>query len=166
MAAWNTFFDRQLKRANQGPVVFRKDGSEVRIGEDGSVSITANGSLTLASGNLSGLSVTAPLSLNDYQTGAMTTAIYHDKVIYPALGLAGEAGEVAGKVSKILRDSKGVLTDEVKKDLRKEIGDVLWFAAALAKDIDATLGEIAEENLAKLKSRKDRGVLGGSGDDR
>lgn len=166
MADFNTFFDRVIGRANRGPVVFRKDGSEVRIGEDGSVSITANGSLTLASGNLSGLSVTAPLSLNDYQTGAMTTAIYDDKVIYPALGLSGEAGEVAGKVSKVLRDSKGDISEEVRADLKKELGDVLWFVAALAKDLDLTLGEIGEANLAKLKSRKDRGVLGGSGDER
>ena len=103
------------------------------------------------------------MDLNDYQLKAISTAIYPTgyRVIYPTLGLTGEAGEVAEKVKKTLRD--GGLNVE---SLRKELGDVLWYLAALARDLGLTLEEIAQENLKKLQDRKDRGVLKGSGDDR
>ena len=103
------------------------------------------------------------MDLNDYQLKAIGMAIYPTgyRIIYPTLGLTGEAGEVAEKVKKTLRD--GGLNVE---GLRKELGDVLWYLAALARDLGLTLEEIAQENLKKLQDRKDRGVLKGSGDDR
>jgi NTP pyrophosphatase (non-canonical NTP hydrolase) len=104
------------------------------------------------------------MHLNDYQDAALNIAIYPSeyKIIYPALKLAGEAGEVAEKVGKSLRD--GHVIDEV--DLAKELGDVLWYIAALANDIGYSLSEIAEINLSKLASRAERGVLKGNGDNR
>lgn len=108
------------------------------------------------------------MTLNEYQTQANKTAIYSDeyKVTYPALGLNGEAGEVAEKVKKILRDSDGVMTEDNKKELAKEIGDVLWYCAALARDIGVDLEVIAQINIDKLKSRQERGKISGSGDNR
>ena len=107
------------------------------------------------------------MNFNEYQEMAKTTAIYDRKhaVLYPALGLAGEAGEVANKVKKLIRDGY-----EKNKDYREEvageIGDVLWYCAVLARDIGCDLQDIANNNLVKLKDRQARGVLGGSGDKR
>lgn len=101
------------------------------------------------------------MNFSEYQVRASETAIYDDK-IYPILGLAEEAGEVAGKVAKSLRD-KTPLDEDV---LIKEMGDVLWMLAAIATDNDIDLSEVAQRNLDKLASRQKRGVLTGSGDDR
>lgn len=108
------------------------------------------------------------MKLNEYQEKAIETAIYGagHNIVYPTLGLAGEAGELANKVKKVLRDNNGVFTDEIKEDLAKETGDTLWYIAALAQDLGYTLEEIARENLEKLQSRKARNVIGGSGDNR
>ena len=84
--------------------------------------------------------------------------------MYPALGLAGEAGEVADKVKKIIRDNKSLVNE--KQELAKELGDVLWYINALARDIGYSLEVIAEMNLEKLESRKERGTLQGNGDNR
>jgi NTP pyrophosphatase (non-canonical NTP hydrolase) len=102
-----------------------------------------------------------PLSLDEYQERVMTTAIYKDKILYTALGLCGEAGEVAEKIKKWLRDGE---LDDI--ELAKELGDVMWYVAALSNDLGYDLSEIAEMNLIKLQSRKARGMLGGSGDNR
>lgn len=106
------------------------------------------------------------MDMNSYQEKAIETAIYPKKmaVIYPALGLAGEAGEVADKVKKIIRD--GNTTDEFKLNIAAEIGDVLWYCAVLANDLGFDLTQIAESNLNKLSDRQQRGVLKGSGDKR
>ena len=107
--------------------------------------------------------------LNRYQEEAWDTAIYPEKgnnLYYPTLGLVGEAGEVCNKIKKIMRDQGGIPTVKQKQDIAKELGDVLWYAAALATELNSHLGCIAESNLSKLESRKDRGVLGGSGDNR
>jgi len=107
--------------------------------------------------------------IQEYQERAIGTAIYPNKganLVYPALGLVGEAGEVAEKVKKVIRDGGGVLTDPVRDAIAKEMGDVFWYLAALALEIDYSLEEILSMNLEKLSSRKERGVLGGSGDDR
>jgi len=104
-----------------------------------------------------------------YQDAAETTAVYPDKgdnIYYPALGLAGEAGEVCEKIKKIMRDQKGHFTDENVEDISKELGDVLWYIATIATELNMSLAAIAEDNMAKLKDRLDRGVIKGSGDNR
>lgn len=108
------------------------------------------------------------MTLDEYQKRALETAIYPEgmEVIYPALGLAGESGEVADKVKKVIRDCGGMLSDERREAIAKELGDVLWYVATLASDLGYSLEKVAELNVEKLSSRARRGVLGGSGDDR
>jgi NTP pyrophosphatase (non-canonical NTP hydrolase) len=109
------------------------------------------------------------MDLNDYQAAALVTAIYPNRganFAYPALGLAGEAGEVADKLKKVIRDNDGVLTDPVRDAVAKEIGDVLWYVSVLAAEMDYDLETIAQGNLDKLASRQQRGVITGSGDNR
>ena len=109
------------------------------------------------------------MKLNEYQDKCKKTAVYPAKGMnysYPALGLVGEAGEVAEKIKKVIRDQDGVLTEENKTEIGKELGDVLWYIAIMADEMGLTLEEVAEGNLKKLWSRKERGVLGGSGDNR
>ena len=107
------------------------------------------------------------MNFNEYQKLAKTTAIYDKKhqILYPALGLAGEAGEVANKVKKIIRDGYENNKD-YRADIGAEIGDVLWYCAVLASDIGLELSDIAVNNTVKLKDRMNRGVIGGSGDKR
>jgi len=109
--------------------------------------------------------------LDDYQDKAVETAIFPREnnldIIYPALKLAGEAGEVAEKVGKAIRDDITKFQESAYLgDLAKELGDVLWYIAALADSIGYDLSEIAQMNLDKLNSRQERGVLKGSGDNR
>jgi len=101
---------------------------------------------------------------NLYQEQAKSTAIYpKDKALeYLALKLCGESGEVAEKIGKCIRDSKPI--DD--QDLIKELGDILWYLANLSDHLGYDLSEVAERNLAKLKDRQQRGVLGGAGDNR
>lgn len=101
---------------------------------------------------------------NDYQKEAKSTAIYSDEVAlrYLSLGIAGEAGEFAGKIAKHYRD--GTRLNDV--DLAKELGDILWFVALLADYLGYDMSEIARMNINKLKDRQKRNVLGGSGDNR
>ena len=109
------------------------------------------------------------MELADYQQRSRATAVYPNAggdLLYPTLGLCGEAGEVAEKVKKMLRDDAGVLTDERRAALAAELGDVLWYLAQVATEAGRTLDAIAADNLAKLASRSGRGALGGSGDDR
>lgn len=108
------------------------------------------------------------MTINEYQDGALTTAIYpQDKaIIYPTLGLTGEAGEVADKVKKVIRDADQQFTDEKKHQIALELGDVMWYAATLAHDLGYTLDDICQMNLDKLASRKMRNQLHGSGDER
>jgi len=126
------------------------------------------------------------LSFNDYQKKMYTTAIYPDtnvvhplkgiigaNYIYPALGLVDEAGEVAGKVKKILRDklgqikdSEGAIDPEVKDMITKELGDVLWYMSQLAVEFGINLQDVADKNVEKILSRQERGKIQGSGDDR
>lgn len=108
------------------------------------------------------------MKLNDYQTKARSTAVYpiDDSIIYPALGLVSEAGEVVGKIKKTLRDFNGNFNANQKHKIADELGDVLWYVAVLAEDLGYDLTGIAEMNLAKLKSRQQRNKLQGSGDNR
>jgi NTP pyrophosphatase (non-canonical NTP hydrolase) len=112
-----------------------------------------------------------PLTLDDYQEQAVSTAVYPGKgsvagLTYATLGLVGEAGEVAEKVKKLLRDDDGVLTEDRRQALIKEIGDVCWYVSTICTELDIPLSEVALRNLDKLNDRKQRGALQGSGDDR
>lgn len=109
------------------------------------------------------------MDFQTYQDRCRDTARYPQvgtNPIYPTLGLCGEAGEVADKVKKVLRDRDGSFDAAVRDDLKLELGDVLWYVAQLASELDLSLAAIAEANLAKLASRAARNVIGGSGDRR
>lgn len=109
------------------------------------------------------------MTFEDYQIAARETANYPvigDRIIYPSLGMAGEAGEFADKVKKIFRDNYGIINDEQRIALAHELGDVLWYIATLSDVLGYSMGQIAQMNIDKLSSRKSRGKLGGSGDDR
>lgn len=108
------------------------------------------------------------MKLNEYQEQAIATAIYGEgnSINYPILGLVGEAGELANKYKKVLRDDDGILHPDKRKALQDELGDVLWYMAALARDLGTDLETIAKNNIEKLHSRKARGKIGGSGDNR
>ena len=109
------------------------------------------------------------MELNDYQRESRKTALYPEvgsNAIYPTLGLVGEAGEVADKIKKILRDNKGVFDLDSKEAIKLELGDVLWYVAQLSSELGYELNEVASANLSKLSSRKKRGKLSGSGDNR
>ncbi len=87
-------------------------------------------------------------------------------IVYPTMGLVNEAGEVAGKVKKIFRDREGVISDKDRQELKKELGDVLWYLTQICTELDLTLEEVAEANLVKLFSRLERGTIRGDGDER
>lgn len=121
------------------------------------------------------------LTFQEYQKLAAATAVYPfvgvspnsvgetahcENYIYPALGLCGEAGEVAEKIKKIIRDKDGAVSIEDKMAIAKELGDVMWYLAALCKELDLDMGEVAQCNLDKLAARASKGTLGGSGDSR
>jgi NTP pyrophosphatase (non-canonical NTP hydrolase) len=110
------------------------------------------------------------VNFNDYQKQALTTAIHHpdpimDKTIW-VLGIAGEAGEIVEKWKKIVAYYDGVISPENLVELKKELGDVMWYLALMAESLGLSLEEIAELNLEKLASRKERNVQRGSGDNR
>ena len=116
------------------------------------------------------------MDFNLYQEKAHETANYPSGTIgkeahavdyfYPALGLAEEAGEVAGKFAKAVRDNEGVIDEERKREIVKELGDVLWFVAECCTVLRIDMNEVAELNIKKLADRKARGVIHGSGDNR
>jgi NTP pyrophosphatase (non-canonical NTP hydrolase) len=100
------------------------------------------------------------MEFNEYQKMARTTAIYAgagNNFVYTVLGLCGESGEVAEKIKKIIRDGGGTVTAEQRLELEKELGDVLWYVANLAVELGLNMDDIASKNIAKLKSRQDRG---------
>ena len=109
------------------------------------------------------------MNFNDYQQKSRATAQYPaigHPVIYPALGLVNEAGEVAGKIKKSFRDKSGVIGEAERDALKAELGDVLWYIAQVATELDLPLDEIAEANLTKLLDRQARGKIQGDGDNR
>lgn len=109
------------------------------------------------------------MDFREYQARAADTALYPNagtNYVYPTLGLAGEAGEIANKVKKIARDHGGVIIDDTRNMIKAELGDVLWYVARIAAEFDLSMQEVAEENIAKLASRKERGTLHGDGDKR
>jgi NTP pyrophosphatase (non-canonical NTP hydrolase) len=112
------------------------------------------------------------MDMNEYQDRAATTAIYPDAgtgslraLSYLGLGL-GETGEVQGKLKKVLRDDDGIVTPEVREAVAGELGDVLWYVAMLARELNLSLDDIAADNIEKLAWRAARGVIKGSGDNR
>ena len=109
------------------------------------------------------------MEFNEYQKSARQTAIYSGagkNFAYPALGLCGEAGEVAEKIKRVVRDGRDSVTAEEVKEISKELGDVLWYVANLAAELGLELDAIASDNIEKLRSRRERGVLHGTGDNR
>lgn len=111
----------------------------------------------------------------EYQRGARSTAIYRNQeeaIFCTLMGLNGEAGEVAEKFKKLVRDGKNGLADlaqippETKVEIVKELGDVLWYVSVLADYLGISMEDVAQRNLSKLKSRFDRGQIQGSGDNR
>ena len=109
------------------------------------------------------------MDLATYQQRSRQTARYPDagsNPIYPTLGLCGEAGEVADKVKKVIRDRGGSFSPEVIEALKLELGDVLWYLAQLSTELGLDLAEVASANLEKLASRAARNVIGGEGDHR
>ncbi len=109
------------------------------------------------------------MNFEEYQKKSRKTAIYPNKgnnFIYPVLGLVGESGEVAEKIKKVIRDYNGVLNKKQRQEIKKELGDVLWYVAQIATELNLSLDEIAVFNIKKLKSRKKRNKLHGSGDNR
>lgn len=132
----------------------------------------------------------AELGFNEYQNFTESTAIYNDsidkfvdslgiqdvpkanrlrkllKITYTVLGLVGEAGELANKLKKVIRDNEGYLEVDKRADMAAEGGDVQYYLAQFTRQLDANLADVVVNNINKLNSRKDRGVLGGSGDNR
>lgn len=109
------------------------------------------------------------MDFKEYQEKSRETAIYPnsgDNFIYPTLGLSGEAGEIAEKVKKIIRDENGIISEDKKQELAKELGDVLWYISQLASEFKLSLDDVANLNIEKLQSRKQRGKIQGSGDNR
>lgn len=110
------------------------------------------------------------MTLDEYQQQAIKTAVYTDDsfkdLLHWILGLSGEAGEVADKMKKILRDKNGQLDSNDKHEISKELGDVLWYVAVLARHMDINLEDVAKLNQSKLNSRYQRGKIAGSGDNR
>jgi NTP pyrophosphatase (non-canonical NTP hydrolase) len=111
------------------------------------------------------------MTFDHYQEMARKTAIYPYRgtiagLTYAVLGLVGEAGEIAQKLKKLLRDKGGVSDADFEEAMAKELGDVLWYVAALASEIGYHLADVAGMNLQKLSSRQERGTLKGSGDER
>ena len=130
------------------------------------------------------------LTFEKYEQTVVETGIYHDSIqkfvdslnipdesnqkrlhkllstLYCTLGMIGEAGEIAEKMKKIIRDKDCNISEEDKQLLIKEDGDVVWYTGALAQEFDSTLEQVAQANIDKLQSRKQRGVISGSGDNR
>ncbi len=113
------------------------------------------------------------MTFDEYQKQAISTDVYGGQgdimsiaFINKVLGLVGEAGEVAEKVKKLQRNSEGSMTGKDRDELLKELGDVLWYLSAIAHYLEEPLGKIADNNLSKLKDRKERDVIASSGDNR
>jgi len=109
------------------------------------------------------------MNFEEYQKKSRVTAKYPDagkNFIYPTLGLAGESGEVAEKIKKVIRDKGGVVDAETKELIQKELGDVLWYVSQLATELELSLDDVAEKNIEKLYDRLERDKIKGSGDNR
>jgi NTP pyrophosphatase (non-canonical NTP hydrolase) len=117
--------------------------------------------------------VLVALNFDDYQVLALSTAVYQnvgENLVYPAMGLAGETGEYVDKVKKNWRNrgsmSAANLSYEEKKEFIKELGDILWYIAASARELNCDLSDVAVQSIAKLADRRARGVIKSEGDNR
>lgn len=109
------------------------------------------------------------MEFNEYQKETRKTAIYPglgNNFSFPTIGLAGETGEVAEKIKKIIRDKGGVVDEQSQREVKKELGDVLWYLAQLATELDINLEDVVACNLEKITSRKERNIVHGDGDNR
>lgn len=114
------------------------------------------------------------MTFNEYQKKALSTDIFDageksiDSTAFfsKVLGLVGETGEIADKFKKIYRDNDSKMSAEQLEDMKKELGDVLWYVAVVAEYLDLELQDVANVNIQKLMDRKVRGKVGGSGDNR
>ena len=104
--------------------------------------------------------------IKNYDLFDETTDLKSVNFIEKVLGLSGEAGEVSDKIKKLLRDKDGVLTDTDRTEIKKELGDTLWYLASVARYLGISLSDVAASNIKKLESRKSRNLLHGSGDNR
>jgi NTP pyrophosphatase (non-canonical NTP hydrolase) len=128
------------------------------------------------------LEIQPVINFTSYQKQAHTTAIYLDgvkkenpqlppniikmlAVSYIGLGM-GEVGETQNKLKKIIRDKNGIITDEIKMDIKKELGDILWYVAEMCTELNLDMANVAQANINKLFKRKDEGKIKGSGDNR
>jgi NTP pyrophosphatase (non-canonical NTP hydrolase) len=109
------------------------------------------------------------MEFNEYQKETRKTAIYPglgNNFSFPTIGLAGESGEVAEKIKKIIRDRGGIVDEYSRNEVKKELGDVLWYVAQLATELNIELDDVVKFNLEKITSRKERNVVHGEGDNR
>lgn len=109
------------------------------------------------------------MEFNEYDERAKKTAVYPNignNYVYPVLGLCGEAGEVSEKIKKVIRDFGGVMSDEQKEEIKKELGDVLWYVSAISSELGFSMEEVAQKNLEKLGKRSEEKKLHGNGDNR
>ncbi|MEI6864072.1 MAG: nucleoside triphosphate pyrophosphohydrolase family protein [Candidatus Adlerbacteria bacterium] len=111
------------------------------------------------------------MEFDEYQKLAARTAVFNKQdsdyiLMYLSMGIAGESGEVVEKVKHIIRDAGGVVSEEKREGIKKEIGDVLWYLSQLAKELNLSFGDIADANIKKLASRQERNVLKSEGDNR
>lgn len=109
------------------------------------------------------------MNFEEYQEKSRKTALYPnvgENFVYPTLGLSGEAGEVAEKIKKVIRDKDGIIDDETRENIKKELGDVLWYVSQISSELGLSLDEVADFNIKKLYDRMERGKIGGNGDNR
>lgn len=109
------------------------------------------------------------MNFDEYQKKSRETAQYPDigkNYLYPVLGLCGESGEVAEKFKKLIRDKNNVLTDDYKAEIKKELGDIIWYIAQIATELGISFDDIAETNIEKIMSRMERSKINGNGDNR
>ncbi len=109
------------------------------------------------------------MNFQEYQEQSRKTAIYPkvgDNFVYPILGIAGESGEVAEKVKKVLREKNGIIDEEAKREITKELGDLLWYMSQLASELEISFDYVAQKNITKTQSRMERRTLLGNGDNR
>jgi NTP pyrophosphatase (non-canonical NTP hydrolase) len=116
------------------------------------------------------------MNFQEYQDKSKVTAVFpsfeaavyqkNHNLIYTTLGLAGESGEVVEKVKKVFRDGNGEVSESRRQEIIKELGDVLWYVSQIATELGVSLEEVVSQNIEKIYSRKDRGVIQGDGDNR